>query len=67
MAIIPRSKLRLLFDDYCSLVAAGILQGTLYEAEQFVCGYLAQEAESYKSSADRLRLIVLSDFGQRRP
>lgn len=61
---ISRSTLRLLRRDFYSLVAAGLLQDTLCDAEQFVCGYLAYEEHCGRPSPDSLRLIVLPGFGK---
>jgi hypothetical protein len=64
MAVITRSELRLVCRDFYSLVDAGLLQDTLHDAEHFVRGYLACEAEYGEPSPDRLRLIVLPGFGK---
>jgi hypothetical protein len=56
---ISRSTLRLLCLDFHDLVAAGLLQDTLRDAEGFVSGYLAYEGGRLKMGPDSLRLTVL--------
>lgn len=56
---ISHSTLRLLCLDFHDLVAAGLLQDTSGDAEGFVSGYLAYEAECANRWPDSIRLTVL--------
>ena len=58
---IGHGELRWLIDDFESLVAAGLLEGTRQEAAQFFSGWLAFEDHGC-ASPDSLRLIVLPGF-----